>query len=430
MSYGDRPVVLSSLSPRRILSRCMDAFVVRILNFSDHNSVNTGSAWIVRGLPRYRRLTIFGALIVVIFTGCEGRNLSTENAVFSSLPPRRSLVNNASRKRESIADASEASDIVQVSSSTSTDLLRGNTVVAEVNGRPIFVDDIAGSIRLTLQAEPQLTDSQRQELLRGEIKKRLDQRVDEEIVLHALQKKLPEEQRDSLKEHLASAFEDYLVTIRENVGGESDEQFEQVLAQQGMSVPLLREAFFRIQMVNGFVETLSEQKMEAPPGRPELLEYYQSHKDEFTPEERLRWQEIRISKSEPDATKRMADVVRRVVNDKADFGEVARKYSDSTSAEDDGNKGWLTRGALTDKSLEEELFSLRSGEMTRVLDTDRYYSIYRVARHEFAQPRPFGSVQDEIKEAMQVGERAEAKKKVIEELRSKASVRTIFDDDV
>jgi len=407
----------------------MDAFVVRILNTSDHKSVSAGTVSISNGLSRCGGLAVAGVLLVVTFTGCEGRNLSTENAVFSSLPPRSSLVNNASRNRESIADANETSDIVQVSSSSSTDLLKGNTVVAEVNGRPIFVDDIAGSIRLTLQAEQQLTDSQRQELLRGEIKKRLDQRVDEEIVLHALQKKLPEEQRENLKEHLATAFEDYLVQIRTQAGAESNEQFDQILAQQGMSVPLLREAFFRIQMVNGFVESLSEQKLEASPGRPELLEYYRSHKDEFTPEERLRWQEIRISKSEPDARKRMADVVSKLVNDKADFGEVAREHSDSSSADDDGNKGWLTRGALIDKSLEKELFSLKGGEMTRVLDTDQYYSIYRVARHEFAEPRPFESVQDEIKETMQSGERTEAKKKVLEELRSKASVRTIFDDD-
>jgi len=369
-----------------------------------------------------------GMLIFVVFTGCEGRNLSTENAVFSELPPRRSLVNNASRNRDSIADAKSSSDIMQVSSSTSTDLLRGNTVVAEVNGQPIFVDDIAGSIRLTLQAAEQISDSERQQVLRNEIEKRLDQRIDEEIVLHALRKKIPEEQRENLKTHLSTAFEEYIQTIRKDVGAESDEQFDKILAQQGMSVPLLREAFFRIQMVNGFVETLSEQKLEAPPSRPELLKYYTEHSDEFTPEERLRWQEIRISKSEPNASQRMGEVVSKLKSAKVEFGQLARKHSDSASAEDDGNKGWLTRGALTDKNLEKELFGLRGGETTRVLDGERYFSIYRVARHEYAEPRPFEAVQDEIKQAMQAGEREAAKKEVLKELRAKASVRTIFDD--
>jgi hypothetical protein len=108
----------------------MDAFDVRIPISSDHNSALAGTAWIFDGLSRCRSLLAGGVLILVFFTGCEGRNLSTENAVLSELPPRRSLVNNASRNRDPIADSGKSSDIMQVSSSTSTDLLRGNTVVA------------------------------------------------------------------------------------------------------------------------------------------------------------------------------------------------------------------------------------------------------------------------------------------------------------
>jgi len=373
-------------------------------------------------------------LAIVLLVGCEGRSLVNDNAVFRDLPPRRSLVNDATRNRSANDGQTTDSTIVQVSSSTSLPILEGNTVVAEVNGEPLFVDDIVGSIRLTLETQPQIPDDQRQKILAEQLQQRLGQRIDEEIILHALHKKVPEEQRDALKGHLESHFENYVEVVKKQVGAETPEDFAQKLQSQGMTLALLKETFFRVQMVNGYVESLAETKQQAPPGRPGLLEYYRANINEFTPEERLRWQELRISRTKEDgvqgARARMNEVVQQLKSGQTDFEDLAREYSDSVSAEQNGNKGWLTRGQLADTKLEETLFGLDDGQMTRVIESDDYLSIYRVARHEHAAARPFETVQDEIRQAIRNSQLSAVKQEVLEELKSKASVRTIFDGEL
>jgi hypothetical protein len=373
------------------------------------------------------------ALLLVLLSGCQGKSLVSDNPVFSDLPPRRSLVNDATKERTD----ENRGGLMQVSLSNDSKPLTGNSVVAEVNGRPLFVDDLIGSIRLTIEADERYTGAQRRQILLQQLKTRLDQRVDEEIVLHALEGKVPEEQRDALQEHIGRAFEQFLDSRESALIAEgkiqSPEEFEQFLAQGGLSVGLLRETFFRIQMVNGYIQSLTEQAQGGAPDRLQLLEYYREHIADFTPEERLRWQEIRVGIQQQGgrepAKNHMMEVIAQLKAEQTKFGSIAREYSDALSAEEDGNRGWLSRGALRDKKLEEALFALPGGGMTSVIEDKGYFSLYRVARHEYAKARPFSVVQTEIESAIQQEKLEAAKKKVIEDLRAAASVRTIFDEN-
>jgi hypothetical protein len=373
------------------------------------------------------------ALLLVLLSGCQGKSLVSDNPVFSDLPPRRSLVNDATKERTD----ENRGGLMQVSLSNDSKPLTGNSVVAEVNGRPLFVDDLIGSIRLTIEADERYTGAQRRQILLQQLKTRLDQRVDEEIVLHALEGKVPEEQRDALQEHIGRAFEQFLDSRESALIAEgkiqSPEEMDQFLAQGGLSIGLLRETFFRIQMVNGYIQSLTEQAQGGAPDRLQLIEYYREHIADFTPEERLRWQEIWVSIQEhggrEPAKKRMMEVLAQLKVDQTKFGSIAREYSDGLSAEEDGNRGWLSRGALRDKKLEEALFALPGGGMTSVIEDKGYFSLYRVARHEYAKARPFSVVQTEIESAIQQEKLEAAKKKVIEDLRAAASVRTIFDEN-
>jgi len=351
----------------------------------------------------------------------------------SALMPNRSPVSNSTSAR-----ASENPDnLVLVSLTDSSERLKGNSVVAEINGRPLFVDDLVGSIRLTIEADERYTDAQRRQILLQQMKTRLDQRVDEEIVLHALEGKVPEEQRDALQEHIEVYLGEFLKTRQASLIAEgkiqSPEEMDQFLAQGGLSVGLLRETFFRIQMVNGYIQSLTEQAQGGAPDRLQLLDYYREHIADFTPEERLRWQEIRVSFQEQGgrepAKKRMMEVIAQLKIDQTKFGSIARKYSDALSAEDDGNRGWLTRGALLDQELENTLFALSDNGRTAVVEVDGYFSIYRIAKHEYANARPFASVQSEIEVTICRERHTEARTEVFKKLRDAASVRTIFDED-
>ena len=369
---------------------------------------------------------------VVAAIGCEGPGLNVDNPVLGELPPRRSLVNSATLDTPAGSEVTVVPEVTTVSFSGNSTGLAGNAVVAEINGRPLFVDDLVGSVRLTIESDKSLSDDLRQQILKKEIRSRLKQRINEEIVLQALEAKIPEEQRDAIQEHLETGFQQYLEGLKSDQNLQSDKQLNEKLAQHGMSIGLLRESFFRIQMVNGFVQSLAENHVMGPSDRRELLEYYREHIDEFTPEERVRWQEIRVDFAahggRTQAEERMTEVVQEIQAGTSDFGELASQYSDSLSAENSGNMGWLRRGALTDKGLEEALFELPSDGMTKVLVRDRHFIVCRVARHEYARTRSFDEVQSEITQAILQQREQAARNKVIEELRESATVRTIFDD--
>ncbi|GAB5439857.1 MAG: hypothetical protein Fues2KO_02060 [Fuerstiella sp.] len=349
------------------------------------------------------------------------------NPVISETPPRSALENRATNTQMASDDQSTP---IRAVSHTSAPLLTGNTIVAEVNGAPIFVDDLVGSIRVTIDADPQLNDDQRQMILHQEIKKRLEAYVEQEAVLQALRKKIPVEHQDKIRESLQEPFGQVLDNIRADNNVQTDQQLDQLLASQGMSVDLLRESFVRIQMVQGYLQSVTE--ISDIVDRIEMVQYYEQHPDEFTSEERVRWQEIVINfdlnGGQEAAEQKMATVVTELQAGR-DFGELAQTYSDALSAEKNGDMGWLRRGTLADKEVEETLFSLKDGQTTRLFVQDDRIELFRVTRHERAEKSPFQEVQGQIEEKIKQQRRVAARQEAMEKLLSTAVITTIYDDE-
>ncbi|MEO2012823.1 MAG: peptidylprolyl isomerase [Fuerstiella sp.] len=368
-------------------------------------------------------------IVVVSLAGCQGKTLIDDNPVFVEAPPRRSLTNK-STVAEFVDEKSESQiKAVSFSGSPETKLV-GNTVVAEVNGRPIFVDDLIGSLRLAIEAEESLSDEQRQQILEKQIRGRLDKYIEQEIVVQALRRKIPEDRQQVIEESLEEPFGEVIANIKKDRNITTDKELDLVLSSEGLSVDLLRESFFRIQMVNGYLSTI----VEAPEtvSRVEMLAYYQDHRDDFTTKERIRWQEIVVLFASNDgrdgAETKMTEVVKQLQAD-ADFAQLAVKYSDALSAEKRGDMGWLERGSLTDKELEEQLFSLPSSGMTKVYVREDRFEVYRVVDHQAARVAPFQEKQKEIEQRLRAENARVSRQNAMQDLRAKASVVTMFDEE-
>lgn len=365
--------------------------------------------------------------LVTIIGGCQGKTLVDDNPVFAAAPPRGSLSNKSSVVSN---DAAEESDIRAVSLAKSSTLLTGNSVVAEVNGSPIFVDDLIGSVRLAVESDPNIPAEQKQQIMYAQIRKRIDGYIEQEIVLQALNKAIPEDRRALIAESLEEPFQEVVSKIKADSNVETDAELNEILAEQGLSIDLLRESFVRVQKVQGYLSTLA-----APPGeidRPELVEYYQAHQDEFTNTERVRWQEITVDFSAHEGRDGAEDTMAKVVKELqggADFADVAVKYSTALSAEKRGDMGWLERGGLADKELEKRLFELKPGQMTRVMVRNDRFDLFRVVDHQFAQTSPLKEVQQEIEQKIKQQTMQASRKAALDELRDKSSVVTIFDED-
>ena len=365
--------------------------------------------------------------LVTIIAGCQGKTLVDDNPVFAAAPPRGSLSNKSSVVSN---DPAEDSDIRAVSLTKSSTLLTGNSVVAEVNGSPIFVDDLIGSVRLAVESDPSIPAEQKQQIMYAQIRKRIDGYIEQEIVLQALNKAIPEDRRALIAESLEEPFQEVVSKIKADSNVETDAELNEILAEQGLSIDLLRESFVRVQKVQGYLSTLA-----TPPGeidRPELVEYYLAHQDEFTNTERVRWQEITVDFSAHEGRDGAEDIMAKVVKELqsgADFADVAVKYSTALSAEKRGDMGWLERGGLADKELEKRLFELKPGQMTKVIVRDDRFDLFRVVDHQFAQTSPLKDVQQEIEQKIKQQTMQASRKAALDELRDKSSVVTIFDED-
>ncbi|MFN8709883.1 MAG: peptidylprolyl isomerase [Planctomyces sp.] len=369
---------------------------------------------------------------LLFITGCKGRSIKVENPVFGAAPPRKSLVNSSADAEESrIVENEKEKNIRKTgfSSETGSDTeLTGTTIVAHVNGQAVFLDDVLGGYRLVLERHKEISASDRQKLLWKALRDKLPGHIDQEVVLQALNAKVPEDRREVIRESMEPQFQKLVEKIRADKGLSTDQELNELLAGDGMSIEQLREVFMRAQMVNGYVGTVAS----APKNidRQELVDYYQENIREFTPTEKVRYSEIVIRFSEHGGRQGAEKVLRNLQEELKkgrDFGQAAASFSDNLSAEKNGDMGWLERGALADKDLEELLFSTPQGETTDVQIRDERFELYHVINHTKERSIPFQDVQKEIEKTLLNKKAEEARAKVLKDLKSRVAISSILE---
>ncbi len=378
---------------------------------------------------------IFAALMLLqISVGCKGTSVKEDNPVFTSAPPRRSLVNHAADvEEERLAQQANAKEngIVPVSfHEIGVTPLTGTSIVATVNGKPIFVDDVLGGVRRRIESDPNLTDEQRQMIMMQSLRLRTREYAEDSLVVQALEATIPEDKRKVIRESLEPAFKEVCEKMMKDNHLTSDEELDTWLEAQGFTRREMKDTFFRRQFVVGYVQSKAQVPKEID--RAELVKYYQEHIDEYTPDEEVRFAEIVVRFRDHGGREGAEDVMTKVVQrlrQKEEFGTVASELSDVLSAEKRGDMGWIKRGSLADKNLEAMLFDMPSDSMTSVQVHDDRFEVYKIVDHRDPKTVEFQSVQKEIETKLLENLREAAQKQVLDNLRSKGNIVTIFDGE-
>jgi peptidyl-prolyl cis-trans isomerase SurA len=135
-------------------------------------------------------------------------------------------------------------------------------------------------------------------------------------------------------------------------------------------------------------------------GKEEIAKYYDEHKKEFVRPEQVALREIEVTtegkKDEelPDLKKKAETALKRV-KDGEDFGEIAKRFSDSSTAKQGGFLGVYKRGELS-KQLEDIVFKMKKNELTDVMDTKQGYLVLQVLERYEAGEQPLNKVENEI----------------------------------
>lgn len=135
--------------------------------------------------------------------------------------------------------------------------------------------------------------------------------------------------------------------------------------------------------------------------REEVRQYYDSHPEEFTLPERVVLSEISLSTEgkspeEMAAVRNKVEGLRTSVLNGDDFNQVARLYSQGSTAKDGGQLGTFKKGELAPQ-LEQTVFQIGKGQITDVIQTRTDFEILKVDDHLQAGLQPFEKVEPDIR---------------------------------
>jgi hypothetical protein len=161
----------------------------------------------------------------------------------------------------------------------------------------------------------------------------------------------------------------------------------------------------------------------------ELLDYYHQHLDEYEFPARAKWEHLMVRweqfTSRDDARVAMADMGNQVLRGAA-FEAVARRQSQGPRAGEGGQYDWTSRGSLRSEVIDEALFSIPPGRLSRMLEDEDGVHIVRVTEREPAGRVPFEEVQDEMREAIRRQRFEEQVAEYLARLKQETFVWTVY----
>ncbi|MDP9146507.1 MAG: peptidylprolyl isomerase [Acidobacteriota bacterium] len=161
-------------------------------------------------------------------------------------------------------------------------------------------------------------------------------------------------------------------------------------------------------------------------GREDIEKYYNEHKSEFVRPEQVALRSIEVNtdgkkpEEVPDLKKKAETTLKRI-KDGEDFGEMAKRFSDGTTAKQGGYLGVYKRGELS-KELEDVVFKMKKNEVTNVMDTKQGFLILQVLEHYDEGEQSLAKVESEITEKLYSARMEPAMREYVKTLREQSYV--------
>jgi parvulin-like peptidyl-prolyl isomerase len=207
--------------------------------------------------------------------------------------------------------------------------------------------------------------------------------------------------------------------IKEMFQGDQ-KRFDDALKKQRLTLEQFKESVREQLLIDGMKGAVTKDVIVT---EDEVRAYYDSHKGDYTEPEIREARHILISpfataaggggamtptESDWDAARREAEKVRSEIQNGADFGTEARKYSDDTATSDSGGElGNIIRGQMVPE-FEEAVFSLKKGGLSQPVRTEYGYHLIQVIDITPETPVPYDQVKEKIRSSLLAMRQAEA----------------------
>lgn len=269
-------------------------------------------------------------------------------------------------------------------------------IIAKVNGEIILrsqLENALSELRREVEATPDATPAQKQELLARREKTILSDLIDERLLV---------EKGDELGVNVEADVLRQRDSIMQRANITDLEEFERWVNQQtGMPIEDLMDRMRQQFMTQAVIGQQVSSRISV--SREEIQEYYDEHKDDFVRSEGVRLAEILISNESAtseealaDLEKKAQDVHTRVARGER-FDEMARRFSDSEASKEKGGDIGIFRRGVLQKEIEDEVFAANPGYVTKLMPVSRGWLILKVVSRSSEGLAELEEVEEEIR---------------------------------
>ncbi|QDT10390.1 peptidylprolyl isomerase [Stieleria marina] len=165
----------------------------------------------------------------------------------------------------------------------------------------------------------------------------------------------------------------------------------------------------------------------------EINTHYITHRDDYFQQSRATWEQFTVLFANHESREAALAKLNQM-GAEAYYGgnlqAIAKQKSEEPFAAEGGLHGWTKQGSLASKELDKQIFSLPLNKMSEIIEDETGFHIVRVLDREDAGIKPRAQVQESIKEKLKQAKVAKSQKAMIEAMRDKVPVWSIFPEDI
>jgi len=321
--------------------------------------------------------------------------------------------------------------------------LEGGQIVARVDGQIVLASDVLWQVDQLIEANRErIPDDKVGEARQALLRQQVMGLIDTKMLYANFRRQVPAENIPSIEENLAKPFEESEIPrLVKMLNLNSRNELDTVLRKSGASIADVQRQFNERTIAGEWLRQMVPKPKETT--HEAMLDYYKQHKKDFEFSAQVQWEELMISFHRVDGDRTAAwqaithlgnEVWQRVAT-KPDlrgpvFTELAKQKSHGFTAQSGGQHDWTTAGALRSEAIDQALFSLKIGQLSNVIESQRGFHIVRALERKEAGCTPFTAAQATIRKELGKDQRKDLAEVELAKLRKKSRVWTLFDGDL
>ena len=304
-------------------------------------------------------------------------------------------------------------------------------ILAKVGSDIILAGEVLPLIDKAMEEnKDKIPESQWEATRKALIQQAIESRVQYKLICADVKRSLPPEGLEHVQRLFGERFDDHEIPDRlKKANLASRLELERELDKIGSSLEREKQLYVERSLAMKWVDENVRNTEEIT--HDDMLDYYRENQKDFEHPGRARWEQFTMRFSgHPNKAEAFAALARmgNEVLDGRPFADVAKEYSEGTTARDGGARDWTTQASLRSKELDRAIFGLPVGKLSQIIEDEQGLHIIRVTEREDQSRTPFTEAQVEIKEKIRQARRQQQFVEFTERLKSEIPVWTVFDD--